>query len=275
VVRSAAGRAVGLLDTPPVMFADGSLGLGGPYDGIITLNPAHPLQFTRPVAAGNYDAQMFTEHEIDEVLGLGSHLNSPRPEFLEPHDLFSWASLNARNVSARGQRFFSIDQGFHLLAQFNQNPDGDFGDFDSDDFCPATRLYVQNAFNCSGQSTDISATSPEGISLDVIGYDLRVPAGWTFIGAADFNRDGKNDYLLFNPSTQQSAIWYMNNNVHVGGAYGPTLPTGWMLIGTADFNGDGKPDFELFKPSTRQTAIWYLNNNAFVSGSYGPTLPAG
>jgi hypothetical protein len=175
VVRSAAGRAVGLLDTPPVMFADGSLGPGGPYDGIITLNPAHPLQFTRPVAAGNYDAQMFTEHEIDEVLGLGSHLNSPRPEFLEPQDLFSWASLNARNTGASGQRFFSIDQGFHLLAQFNQNPDGDFGDWDSDDFCPATRLYVQNAFNCDGQSTDISATSPEGISLDVIGYDL-IPA---------------------------------------------------------------------------------------------------
>jgi hypothetical protein len=175
VVRSAAGRAVGLLDTPPVMFADGSLGPGGPYDGIITLNPAHPLQFTRPVAAGNYDAQMFTEHEIDEVLGLGSHLNSPRPEFLEPQDLFSWASLNARNTGASGQRFFSIDQGFHLLAQFNQNPDGDFGDWDSDDFCPATRLYVQYAFNCDGQSTDISATSPEGISLDVIGYDL-IPA---------------------------------------------------------------------------------------------------
>ena len=162
VVRSAAGRAVGLLDTPPVMFADGSLGPGGPYDGIITLNPVHPLQFTRPVAAGNYDAQMFTEHEIDEVLGLGSHLNSPRPDLLEPQDLFSWASLNARNTSAVGQRFFSIDQGFHLLAQFNQNPDGDFGDYDSDDFCPATRLYVQNAFNCAGQSTDISATSGPG-----------------------------------------------------------------------------------------------------------------
>ena len=122
------------------------------------------------------------------------------------NDLFSWASLNARNTSAIGQRFFSIDQGFHLLAQFNQNPDGDFGDYDSDGFCPATRLYVQNAFNCAGQSTDISATSPEGISLDVIGYDLGVASGTT--SRFDFNRDGKNNYyLLFNPSTRQSAIW--------------------------------------------------------------------
>ena len=70
MLRSAVGRAVGL-DTPPVMFADGSLGVGRPYDGIITINSLQPVQFTRPVSAGNFDGQMFTEHEIDEVLGLG------------------------------------------------------------------------------------------------------------------------------------------------------------------------------------------------------------
>jgi hypothetical protein len=31
---------------------------------------------------------------------------------------------------------------------------------------------VQNAFGCKGQSADIAASSPEGINLDVIGYDL-------------------------------------------------------------------------------------------------------
>lgn len=168
---SALGRAVGL-NTPPVMFADGSLGVGGPYDGIITINTAYPVQFTRPVSAGNLDGQMFTEHEIDEVLGLGSHIDSPAPQFLCPIDLFTWASLNARNISSSGQRFFSIDQGFHLIVQFNQTPGGDFGDYDSDGFCPANRLFVQNAFNCPGQATDVTASSPEGISLDVIGYDL-------------------------------------------------------------------------------------------------------
>src|SRR6516225_1877555 len=174
LTNSALGRAVGL-NTPPVMFADGSLGNGGPYDGIITINSLKPVQFTRPVSPGNFDGQMFTEHEIDEVLGSGSHLNTPAPQYFCPIDLFSWASLNARNTSASGQRFLSIDRGLHYIAQFNQNPDGDFGDYDSDDFCPATRLHVQNAFNCDGQSTDISATSPEGISLDVIGYDLAQP----------------------------------------------------------------------------------------------------
>ena len=271
VVRSAAGRAIGL-DTPPVMFADGSLGIGGPYDGIITINSLKPVQFTRPVSPGNFDGQMFTEHEIDEVLGLGSHLNSPRPEFLEPQDLFNWSSLNARNTSASGQRFFSIDRGLHYIAQFNQNPDGDFGDWDSDDFCPATRLYVQNAFNCDGQSTDISATSPEGISLDVIGYDLGVASGTT--SRFDFNRDGKPDFMLLNSSTRQTVIAYMNNNVYLSAVYGPTLPAGWSLISIADFNRDGKPDYLLFNPTSLQSAIWYMDNNLLVSGAYGPTLRA-
>jgi hypothetical protein len=171
LTNSALGRAVGL-NTPPVMFADSSLGAGGPYDGIVTINTLYPVQFTRPVSANNFDGQMFTEHEIDEVLGSGSHIDTPAPQFLCPIDLFSWASLNARNTSSSGQRFFSIDQGFHLIVQFNQTPGGDFGDYDSDSFCPANRLFVQNAFNCPGVSTDVSASSPEGISLDVMGYDL-------------------------------------------------------------------------------------------------------
>ena len=54
---------------------------------------------------------------------------------------------------------------------FNRNPNGDLGDSFSEQ-CPETYPYVQNAFGCPGQYSDISAASPEGINLDVIGYDL-------------------------------------------------------------------------------------------------------
>jgi len=30
-------------------------------------------------------------------------------------------------------------------------------------------------------------------------------------------------------STHQTALWYMNNNVRIGSAYGPTLPPGWSV----------------------------------------------
>jgi hypothetical protein len=165
-VSSANGRAVGE-NTPPAMFADGHVGPGGPYDGIITLNSSPPFQFTRATIAGNFDAQQSTEHEIDEVMGLGSHLNISGND-LRPQDLFSWSSPGVRNFTSSGTRYFSIDGGVTNIVNFNQDPSGDFGDWLSTG-CPP---YVQVAFACTGQSSDVTPTSPEGINLDVIGYDL-------------------------------------------------------------------------------------------------------
>jgi hypothetical protein len=166
---SAGGRAVGL-NTPPAMFADGSVGQGGPYDAIVTLNSAAPYQFSRPPSASNFDAQRSIEHEVDEAIGLGSRLGGNGSD-LRPQDLFSWSSPGNRNISTSGTRYFSINGGVANLVNFNQDPDGDLGDWFSEQ-CPQTHPYVQNAFVCAGQYSDISATSPEGINLDVIGYDL-------------------------------------------------------------------------------------------------------
>src|SRR5437763_1735324 len=91
---------------------------------------------------------------------------------------------------------------------------------------------------------------------------------------SDFNRDGNTDYVLFNSSTRQAALWYLSGVTLVGGAFGPTLPSGWALVATGDFNSDGKPDYVLYNASTRQTAIWYMNNNVYAGGAFGPALPA-
>jgi elongation factor P hydroxylase len=98
---------------------------------------------------------------------------------------------------------------------------------------------------------------------------------WDLVAVGDFNGDSKPDYVLVNFNTRQTAIWYMNNNIFVSGAFGPTLPFPWYLQAVGDFNGDSKPDYVLFNFSTNQTAIWYMNNNVFVSGAFGPTLPDG
>ena len=173
VTSGANGRAVSYsLNTPPAMFADGTVGNGGPYDGIVTLNSSYPFQFTRPTIAGNFDAQRSTEHEIDEVMGLGSKLNlDPPGTDLRPQDVFSWSSPGVRNLTSNGSRYFSIDSGSTNIVDFNQGPHGDFGDWLSP-ACPQTYPYVQNAFGCTGQSSDVAPTSPEGVNLDVIGYDL-------------------------------------------------------------------------------------------------------
>jgi hypothetical protein len=280
---SASGRAVAF-NTPPAMFANGTVGQGGPYDGIVTLNSALPFQFTRPPSGGNFDAQRSTEHEIDEVIGLGSRLGHTGSD-LRPQDLFSWSSPGVRNLSSSGTRYFSINSGGTNIVNFNQNPNGDFGDWLSQ-ACPQPHPYVQNAFACSGQSSDITVTSPEGRNLDVIGYDLGTPAPTptptpTATPAAaraaviDFNGDGKPDFVLRNANTRQTAIYYLDNNILIGSGYGPTLPAGWGLRGVADFNRDSHPDYVLFSPATDQTGIYYLNNNVYIGSTYGPTLPAG
>jgi hypothetical protein len=161
------GRAVGL-DTPPSMFADGHVGNGGPYDGIVTLNSADPFQFNRPTGASNFDAQRSTEHEMDEVMGIVSDADVSK---LHPQDLFSWSSAGNRNIASSGTRYFSINGGVTNIVNFNQDSHGDLGDWLSG-ACPQAHPYVQNAFACMGQPSDLATTSPEGINLDVIGYDL-------------------------------------------------------------------------------------------------------
>jgi hypothetical protein len=264
---SANGRAV-RLNTPPAMFANGTVGAGGPFDGIVTLNSSDPFQFTRPPSTSNYDAQRSTEHEIDEVIGFGSHASLSN---LRPQDLFSWSSAGHRNVSSSGTRYFSINSGSTRIVYFNQNPSGDLGDWLST-ACPQAYPYVQNAFSCTGQSSDITATSPEGVNLDVIGYDSVSAPG---AAATDFNNDGKPDYVLYNASTRRTAVWYLNNSVLIGAAYGPTLWPAWRLAGVADFNRDGHPDYVLFNSSTRQTVIWYLSGVTFLGSHFGPTIAAG
>ena len=64
-----------------------------------------------------------------------------------------------------------------------------------------------------------SASPPEQTNANIIDDALTTPRAVV----ADFNGDGHPDYVLHNPSTRQTAIWYLNNNAFMGGAFGPTI----------------------------------------------------
>ncbi len=108
-------------------------------------------------------------------------------------------------------------------------------------------------------------------------YAFKVPAAPSTARAAvaDFNGDGRPDWVVRNINTRQTGIWYLYNNVFVSSAYAPTLVAGWGLRGLGDFNRDSHPDYALFGLNTRQTAIWYLSGPTFIRGAYGPTVPSG
>jgi hypothetical protein len=158
-VKTANLRAIGINVNPPT----------GQPDGTISLNTS----ITNPGSPGSSNAFSLiavTEHEIDEVLGLGSALpttsGNPFPE-----DLFRYDSSGNRSFTTTptAKAFFSIN-GTTDLAQFdNQNDGGDFGDWQSNPLPPGVQPKVQDAFATSGSTP---ALGVELRALDVIGYDL-------------------------------------------------------------------------------------------------------
>jgi hypothetical protein len=174
---SACGRAVGL-NTPGVIDAQGNVGQGGSFDGIVTINSGQPFSFNRATLDGHFDAQQSIEHEIDEILALGSILPDTQDfnghSAIMPEDLFRYSAPGTISFTPSGAAtsYFSIDGGVTDLVGLNQNSAGDYGDWFSLP-CPNPDPLVQLAFACAGQTSDVSATSPEGVALDAIGYDLQ------------------------------------------------------------------------------------------------------
>jgi len=139
--------------------------------GTIGLN-THITDVGSPGTTGQYSLLATTEHEIDEVLGLGSTLGSFSPPQTDPspEDLFRYDASGNRSytLSSTAQAFFSID-GTTDLAQFdNQNDGGDFGDWQSNPLPNGVAPKVQDAFATPGANP---APSVELVALDVIGYD--------------------------------------------------------------------------------------------------------
>ena len=100
-------------------------------------------------------------------------------------------------------------------------------------------------------------------------------AGTAQAAISDFNGDGHPDFVLHKACPRQTAIWYLNNNVFISGASGPTLVAGWyILAGAADFNRDGHPDYLLLDTGGgSQSVIWYLSGRTLVGRANGPSVP--
>jgi hypothetical protein len=155
-VTTANGRAIGLNTSVT-------------SDGTISLNTSiMNLSRTGPQNSTHYDLQAVAEHEIDEVLGLGSGLNLPTgfPRLSRPEDLFRYGAANTRSYTTNSgaTSYFSIDGGATDLVNFNQATGGsDFGDWAS-----GPTVHVQDAFGTPGTQPNLG---PELTALDVIGYD--------------------------------------------------------------------------------------------------------
>ncbi|MBV8278194.1 MAG: NF038122 family metalloprotease [Verrucomicrobia bacterium] len=161
-----------------LISSNGPAGVGG-FAGTIALN----------LAQMNISA---VEHELDEVLGIGgagSTLNhggtvtisGQTVSVIGPMDLYRYSAPGARSFSTSNEvsSYFSIDGGNTALVHFNQDPNGDFGDW-GDGVTPADGLpnnppQVQDAV---ARATAIPPNMGrnEAIALNVVGWQL-TPAG--------------------------------------------------------------------------------------------------
>jgi len=170
-VKSANGRALGL-STPEVTFSSNSPCPSFTGSGCIGINVA--------LANSHGDLVAVLEHEIDEILGLGSALSgNTTPAIPWSQDLFRWGGPGVRsyasnpsttNPCAGPAAFFSIDGGATNLNQFNNCANGaDYGDW-----ITHTPSQVQDAITNFSGTPSLTSTSAEVRSLDVIGYSLNL-----------------------------------------------------------------------------------------------------
>jgi hypothetical protein len=173
-IKTADIRALGIAGSYPST-------LPGGYDGIVTLN----TKITNPGSPGTsgaYSLYAVVQHEIDEILGLGSALPTPIAKNPRPEDLYRYAANGARSLTTIGDNAYFSLNGTTRLVQFNQfttAAGGDYGDWWSHNgmgnapgLVPFTPIRVQDAFATPGSAptlaTDTGAV--EIRALNVIGY---------------------------------------------------------------------------------------------------------
>jgi hypothetical protein len=153
-----------------------SQGCGANEGGTITLNTSL-INPGSPGSSLTYNLVPVVQHEIDEILGLGSTLGLPLSSTLltypSAEDFFRYAANGTRSFTASSSAtsFFSIN-GTTDLAQFNQNSSGDYGDWQSSPLPNGVAAQVQDAFATPGANPSLGV---ELRALDVIGYNRITP----------------------------------------------------------------------------------------------------
>ena len=169
-IKPALGRAVGFATPGVSLTASGFCNFTG--DGCVGINTD-----ITTLNCGVYSMLAVVEHEIDEVLGLGSGLLSNGSIFLNqamPEDLFRYAGAGVRSFATNScsgtvpTAYFTLDGGTTNLRGFNNcNNGGDYGDW-----AAGTPALVQDAFATPHATPSLTTASPEALALDAIGYDL-------------------------------------------------------------------------------------------------------
>ncbi len=199
-IASSEMKALGLISGSGT-GTDGSIGFAGSTSG-------YSFNNSGTIAAGTYDFAAVAAHELDEVLGRISGVDSGG--FRTVLDLFRYSAPGTLSYSSTSAAYFSIDGGRTDLNNFNSSINGgDRGDWATS----GSTSDIQDAFIGTGQRKNLSVV--DLTALDVLGYGGR-NAGDTAAG----NPSGVVFGLVTPDAVPEPAVWTM-------------LLTGFGLIGAA------------------------------------------
>jgi len=155
LVASSEAKALGLISGSQSSL-DGSIGFAGSASSY-AFSPGS-------VTSGKYDFSAVAAHELDEVLGRISGVDS-QGSYRTPFDLFRYSAPGTLSYSYNSPSYFSIDGGKTALGRFNYSTSGgDRGDWAT----TSTTSDVQDAFISPGQRKNLLAV--DFTVLDALGW---------------------------------------------------------------------------------------------------------
>ena len=169
-------------------------------DGYIGFNASTNFDFNPVggISAGTYDFEGVASHEIEEVLGRITGLESSGPSWATPFDLFRYTATNVSSFSYGAKAYFSINGGASDLGNFNYTGGGDRSDW------AAGQPDLQDAYFSTGTLYGLS--KDDLTALDAMGWGSSIlPSG----------------ARTFTPGTTSSGI---------GGAAGVPEPATWAML---------------------------------------------
>ena len=190
LIASSEAKALGLVSANQSSL-DGSIGFAGSTSGY-SFSPAS-------VGSATYDFSAVAAHELDEVLGRISGVDS-KGSYRTPLDLFRYGSAGVLSYGYNSASYFSIDGGKTALGHYNISASGgDRGDWAT----TSSSSDVQDAFISRGQRKNLTAV--DFTALDVLGW------GGSNVGDTSANTPNKIAFsLISNPAAvPEPASWLM------------------------------------------------------------------